>query len=118
MVPQHLMLDIKYAITIEHRPHTSFSHVVAVIQDASGGFRLYDNDSQAAARGTYDLLTTQQVVDTRSQDAFFAILAESSELSGRLGPAITTLIHRGRRRARIGWGEILAQNPTQRRRER
>ena len=117
-VPPHLLSEAKYAVTIQHRPHMSFTHVVALIWDDRGYFKLYDNDSPERLQGTYSTLTTQQLVDSWGQDTFFAVMEEDCELSRRLGPAITTMVHRARR-SRMGWGEILDQSrPTQMRRER
>ena len=80
-------------------------HVVCFHNDEDGGFRYYDNDSHARLEGRPQLLRADEILDKASQmltiglaPTVIGILNESSELSRRLGPPLTTLFVRRRRR--------------------
>jgi len=98
MVPQHLLSDIQSAISITHSPHTSYTHVIALIWDEGGFFKVYNNDSREAQKGTYKSYTTQDIAQMMGPDKFYAVTPKGGELHSRLGPELVTLIHRPTRR--------------------
>ena len=65
-VPQRLLMEVKYAVTIVSNPLAEFGHVVAMIRDDRGFFKLYDNDSDESQQGTYIVLNTQQLILTHT----------------------------------------------------
>ena len=79
-------------------------HVVTIFNDDNGGFRLYDNDSRARREGTYEAVRCDELLDRFSEGVttgtppyLIGILDEGCDLSQRLGPPLTTLVHRERR---------------------
>ena len=74
-------------------------HVVCFHGDGAGGFRVYDNDSAERLAGLPRRMQANEIIDEMSAGPFNAIigiLQEGSDLSRRLGPALTTLYHQRR----------------------
>ena len=74
-------------------------HVVCFHRDSAGGFRVYDNDSAERLTGRPRRMQANEIVDEMSTgplNAIIGILQEGSDLSRRLGPALTTLHHQRR----------------------
>ena len=70
-------------------------HVVCFHNDENGGFRFYDNDSPARLEGRPQILRADEMLDKTNlglSPTVIGILKESSDLSRRLGPALTTLV--------------------------
>ena len=74
-------------------------HVIALINDEEGGFRVYDNDSTERQLGTYRAMRADEIIDKWQDGTVIGIINGDSVFSRRLGPPITTLVHR-RARAR------------------
>ena len=56
-----------------------------------GTYRLYGNDSEERQRGTFEEMRADELI-TRYRDGYMVcILPDGSDLSTRLGPAITTM---------------------------
>ena len=75
-------------------------HVVCFHYDEDGGFRVYDNDSRERQEGRPRLMRADEILDEMSAGAFntvFGAIQDTADLSRRLGPAITTLVHARRR---------------------
>ena len=69
-------------------------HVVCFHNDDEGGFRLYDNDSRERLAGKPRRMAAYTILDEMNVGNYptiMGILSESSDLSRRLGPAITTM---------------------------
>ena len=85
------MGDFRAGVIILH------GHVVCFHNDGDGGFRFYDNDSPERLAGVPQMLRADEMLDRTSvglNPTIIGILQESSELSRRLGPAITTMFVR------------------------
>ena len=66
-------------------------HIVCFHNAGDGTYRLYDNDSEERQRGTFEELRADELI-TRYRDGYMVcILPDGSDLSTRLGPAITTM---------------------------
>ena len=77
-------------------------HVMCFHNDGDGAFRVYDNDSAARQEGRPRRMRADEIIDANSghgDNAIIGIVGEASDLSRRLGPALTSLFH-SRRRAR------------------
>ena len=89
------MSDFKVGVLIVN------NHVIAFHNDDDGAFRVYDNDSQESQQGTFKSMRADEIMETWSMSDNFptiiGVLSEGSDLSLRLGPPITTLVHRRRR---------------------
>ncbi len=94
------MVDFRAGVIIAHE------HVVCFHNDGDGGFRLYDNDSRERLAGLPQNLRADEMLDRTTggpvqalaPPTIVGILRESSELSRRLGPALTTMFARPARR--------------------
>ena len=76
-------------------------HVVCFFYDGDGGFRVYDNDSKERQEGRPRLMRADEILDEMSGGTYntiFGAIQNTSDLSCRLGPAITTLMHTRRQR--------------------
>ena len=73
------------------------THVVAVFNDDDGAFRVYDNDSDERLLGTFATMRADEIID--AYIGICGVLQEGSDLSARIGPAITTF-HQRRERQR------------------
>ena len=76
------------------------AHVVCFYNSGEGDFRVYDNDSRERREGKPRRMTAGEILEEMDDGPFNAvigILLESSGLSGRLGPPLTTLFDRRRR---------------------
>ena len=83
------MGDFRAGVIILHE------HVVCFHNDENGGFRFYDNDSPARLEGRPQILRADEMLDKTNlglSPTVIGILKESSDLSRRLGPALTTLV--------------------------
>ena len=75
-----------------------YDHVVAFIQDNEGSFRLYDNDAPERLRGTYQTMRADEITAIEgAMMTIVAVVSAGTELSVRMGSAITTLQRRERR---------------------
>ena len=77
--------------------------ILDIENDGNGGFRFYDNDSSARLEGQPQILRADEMLDRTTvglSPTVIGILKESSELSRRLGPALTTLVARRAPRGR------------------
>ena len=77
-------------------------HVVCFHSDERGGFRLYDNDSVERREGRPRLVRADEVIDEMaggSLNTVIGVITEGTDLSNRLGPAITSLFTRRTRSA-------------------
>ena len=78
-------------------------HVVCFYYDGDGGFRVYDNDSRERQEGRPRLMRADEIIDEMSggtllaPHTIFGAIDNTSDLSRRLGPAITTLLNTRRR---------------------
>ena len=71
--------------------------------DENGGFRLYDNDSGERGEGRPRYMRADEIMDEiagGSLSTVIGVIAEGTDLSDRLGPAITTLFTRRVRNVR------------------
>ena len=84
------LLDFRVAVVRQH------THVGALINDEDGAFRLYDNDSPESRLGTFCSMRADEVI--MNWTGICGVLLDGSALSGKLGPAITTLQTRQRER--------------------
>ena len=78
-------------------------HVVCFHNDENGGFRLYDNDSEERGEGRPRHMRADEIMDEiagGSLSTVIGVIAEGTDLSDRLGPAITTLFTRRVRNVR------------------
>ena len=92
-VPALELLDFRIAVVIHSR------HVIALINDDDGAFRMYDNDSAERRQGTYATKRADEIIDSHPGGHVFGVLMDGSDLSLRLGPAVTTAAAPGRPRA-------------------
>ena len=69
-------------------------HVIALINDADGGFRVYDNDSADRQRGTFQAMRADEIIDKWQDGTIVGTITGDSVFSRRLGPPITTLVNR------------------------
>ena len=77
-------------------------HVMCFHNDGDGAFRMYDNDSAERREGRPRRMRADEIIDANSahrDNVIIGVLGEASDLSRRLGPALTSLFHT-RRRAR------------------
>ena len=75
-------------------------HVVCFHNSGDGDFRVYDNDSRERREGRPRRMVAREILESMNDGPFNAIigiLLESSDLSRRLGPPLTTLFDRRRR---------------------
>ena len=75
-------------------------HVMCFHSDGDGAFRVYDNDSAERKEGRPRRMRADEIMDANSahrDNAIIGILGEASDLSRRLGPALTSLFHARRR---------------------
>ena len=78
-------------------------HVVCFYYDGDGGVRVYDNDSRERQEGRPRLMRADEIIDEMSggtllaPHTIFGAIDNTSDLSRRLGPAITTLLNTRRR---------------------
>ena len=82
--------------------HVVVGHVMCFHSDGDGAFRVYHNDSAERREGRPRRMRADEVIDANSarrDNAIIGVLGEASDLSRRLGPALTSLFH-ARRRAR------------------
>ena len=84
------MSDFRIAVV------TTRTHVIGIINDENGRFRVYDNDSAERHQGMYARMRGDEVIDKYSTGALdieniTGIMLSGSDLSSRLGAAITTL---------------------------
>ena len=85
------MGDFRAGVIVLHE------HVVCFHNDGNGSFRFYDNDSRARLEGRPQILRADEMLEMTTvglAPTVFGILKEASELSRRLGPALTTLVTR------------------------
>ena len=76
-------------------------HVVCFFYDGDGGFRVYDNDSKERQEGRPRRMRADEIIDEMSggtNNAVIGAIQNTSDLSRRLGPAITTQVHTRRGR--------------------
>ena len=76
-------------------------HVVCFFYDGDGGFRVYDNDSEERQEGRPRRMRADEIIDEMSggtNNAVIGAIQNTSDLSRRLGPAITTQVHTRRGR--------------------
>ena len=74
-------------------------HVVCFHNSGDGDFLVYDNDSRERREGRPRRMVAREILESMSDGPFNAIigiLLESSDLSGRLGPPLTTMFDRRR----------------------
>ena len=72
-------------------------HVVCFHNDENGGFRLYDNDSEERGEGRPRHMRADEIMDEiagGSLNTVIGVITEGTDLSDRLGPAITSLFTR------------------------
>ena len=69
------MLDFRVAVLSKD------IHVIAIINDNEGAFRVYDNDPQERSRGTYKLQRADEIMDERPGGVMIGVLEEGSDLS-------------------------------------
>ena len=75
-------------------------HVVCFYNSGDGDFRVYDNDSRERREGRPRRMSAREILESMNDgpyNAIIGILLEASDLSGRLGPPLTTLFDRRRR---------------------
>ena len=89
-------------------------HVVCFHNAEDGTYRLYDNDSAERRRGTFETLRADELITRYRNGYIVCVLPDGSDLSTRLGPAITTMITENTRARRRAGGQNAAQ-PVQRR---
>ena len=76
------------------------AHVICFHNDNEGTFRVYDNDSAERREGKPRRMRADEILEEMNDGPFNTIvgaLQESSALSRRLGPPITTLFDRRQR---------------------
>ena len=72
--------------------HGVYNHVIAIINDDDGGFRVYDNDSPQRQRGTYQNMRADEVTGIPgNMMTLVAITRMGTDISDRMGGAILTL---------------------------
>ena len=82
--------------------HGVYNHVIAIINDDDGGFRVYDNDSPQRQRGTYQSMRADEVTGIPgNMMTLVAITRMGTDISDRMGGAILTL-QPARKRRRDG----------------
>ena len=89
-------------------------HVIALINDDDGGFRVYDNDSAERQRGTFRAMRADEVIDRWQEGTVIGTITGDSTFSRRLGAPITTLVHRRARRGATAPRPVPAQAGPQR----
>jgi len=85
------MGDFRAGVIVSHE------HVVCFHNDENGSFRFYDNDSRERLEGRPQILRADEMLERTTAGPFptvIGVLKESSDLSRRLGPALTTLVER------------------------
>ena len=85
------LLDVRVGVIVTNE------HAVAVFNIGEGVFRMYDNDSPERSRGTYSERRADELADDYALGYIVAVMNDGSDLSARLGPAITTLVQRAQR---------------------
>ena len=71
---------------------------MVIHNDESGGFRLYDSDSEARSRGTYEEVRADELMDRYKTGYVIGIMGSGTDLSNRIGgEGLKTLAHRDKR---------------------
>ena len=92
-------MDTRAGTITVYFPTTATWHVVCYFNDEDGTYRVYDNDSLDRQQGTYTRMRADEML-TKYKDGYVTcIIHDSTDLSRRLGPPITTLVSRNRPRA-------------------
>ena len=84
---------------IINQDHSSgVTHTVTIHNGESGGFRLYDSDSEARSQGTYERVRADELMDRYSTGCLIGIMGSGSDLSNRIGgEGLKTLAQREKR---------------------
>ena len=56
-----MWLDVRAGVIINQDHSSGVTHTVAIHNDESGGFRLYDSDSEARSQGTYERVRADEL---------------------------------------------------------
>ena len=93
-----MWLDVRAGVIVNQDHSSGVTHTVAIHNDESGGFRLYDSDSEARSQGTYERVRADELMDRYSTGCLIGIMGSGSDLSNRIGgEGLKTLAQREKR---------------------
>ena len=93
------LMDTRAGVISKYLRESGTWPVVCYFSYGDGTYRVYDNDSEDRQRGTYSRMRADEMMDKYTCGLTICIIHDSTELSRRLGPPITTLVTRNRQRA-------------------